>query len=215
MLNKNTKWHVSILIYLLNVQINWLHPMEAGWVPNVSRSPIQTREKPLAGWQVLKPKARAVQWVVFDLAGMLVCPTVEGIHDALEMLLNRILSKWTVAKCDLKHTVNVVPKALILPEFCQDGRDCSKCMLGPTQQLVMVKQELWTFTFHLIARTWSRTRQCHADTGRQRCLSAQMPPLMQVGAPSKLLPSSCSHNGYCCHRCNFRLEKLSQEYCRP
>ena len=52
-----------------------------------------------------------------DLTGMLVCPTVEGVNDALEMLLNHILLKGTVLKCDLKHTVNVVPKALILAKL--------------------------------------------------------------------------------------------------
>ncbi len=52
-----------------------------------------------------------------DLTGMLVCPTVEGIDDALETLLNHILLKGTVPKRDLEHTVNVVPEALILAKL--------------------------------------------------------------------------------------------------
>ncbi len=52
-----------------------------------------------------------------DLTGTLVCPTVEGINNALEMLLDHVLSKGTIAKCDLEHTVNVISKALILPKF--------------------------------------------------------------------------------------------------
>ncbi len=52
-----------------------------------------------------------------DLTGMLVCPTVEGINDALETLLNHILLKGTVPKHDLEHTVNVIPEALLLAKL--------------------------------------------------------------------------------------------------
>jgi hypothetical protein len=75
-----------------------------------------------------------------ELTGMLVCPTVKGIDNALETLLHHLLSKGTIAKCDLKHTVNVVPKALILPKFCQDGCNRGKCMLGPKKRSVSAKQ---------------------------------------------------------------------------
>jgi hypothetical protein len=43
---------------------------------------------------------------------------VEGIHYTLKMLLDHFLLEWTVAKCDLKDTANIMPEALILPEFC-------------------------------------------------------------------------------------------------
>ncbi len=58
-----------------------------------------------------------------DLTGTLVRPTVERINNALETILDHILSKGTITKCDVEHTVYVVPKALILPEFCQDGQE--------------------------------------------------------------------------------------------
>ena len=69
--------------------------------------------------------------MILDLTGTFVCPTVKGINNALEALLDHILSKGTVAKRDLEHTVDVVPEALILPKFHQDGRNRGKRMLGP------------------------------------------------------------------------------------
>jgi hypothetical protein len=49
---------------------------------------------------------------------MLVGPTVEGIHYALKTLLDCFLPERTVIKRDLKDTADVIPKALIFPEFC-------------------------------------------------------------------------------------------------
>jgi hypothetical protein len=70
--------------------------------------------------------------MVFHLTRTFVGPTMEGVNDTVKTLLDHILSERAVAKCDLKHTVDVVPEALVLPEFCQDGRHCSKGMLRPT-----------------------------------------------------------------------------------
>jgi hypothetical protein len=58
-------------------------------------------------------------------------PTVERVHNQLKVLFDHILIERTVAKRDLKYTVDVIPKALVLSELLQDCRNCSKGMLGP------------------------------------------------------------------------------------
>ncbi len=75
-----------------------------------------------------------------NLTGTLVCPAVEGVDNALETILDHILSKGTITKSDLEHTVNVIPETLILPKFCQDGHNRGKHMLGPKKGSVSVKQ---------------------------------------------------------------------------
>jgi hypothetical protein len=56
--------------------------------------------------------------MVSHLARTFVGPTVERIHYALKVLLDHRLPKRTVAERDLEDTANVVPEALIFPEFC-------------------------------------------------------------------------------------------------
>jgi len=56
--------------------------------------------------------------MIFYLTRTLVGPTMEGIHYALKTLLDRLLLERTVAKRDLKDTADVIPEALIFPEFC-------------------------------------------------------------------------------------------------
>jgi hypothetical protein len=115
--NENTKQCILILIHLLDMEINWLHPVKAGRVPNVLRSPIQTWEKPLTCWEVLESETRLIQGVVFHLTGAFMGPTMKHIHNTLKMLIGCILPKWAVAKYDLKHTVDIISKALIFPKF--------------------------------------------------------------------------------------------------
>jgi hypothetical protein len=55
--------------------------------------------------------------MILYLTRTLVGPTVEGIHYALKTLLDRFLLEQTVAKCDVKDAANVIPEALILPEY--------------------------------------------------------------------------------------------------
>jgi hypothetical protein len=42
---------------------------------------------------------------------------VKGVHYALKTLLDHFLPERTVAKRDFKDTANVIPEALIFPEF--------------------------------------------------------------------------------------------------
>jgi len=65
------------------------------------------------------------------LTRTLVRPTVERVDNTVKALLDHVFSERAVAKCDLKHTVHIIPKALVLPKFCQDCCDRSKGMLSP------------------------------------------------------------------------------------
>ena len=58
-------------------------------------------------------------------------PTVEHIDDTLKAFLGRFISQRTFAKCYIKDAVDVIPKALILPEHFQDFLNCGEDILGP------------------------------------------------------------------------------------
>jgi hypothetical protein len=60
-----------------------------------------------------------------------VSPTVERIDDTLKAFLVRFIFQRTVAKCDIKDAVDVIPKTLILPKHFQDFLNCGEGILGP------------------------------------------------------------------------------------
>ena len=63
-----------------------------------------------------------------DVTGKLVCRTVEGTDNALETILNTSFRRDICVKRDLERTVIVVPEALIIPKFCQNGHNRGKHM---------------------------------------------------------------------------------------
>jgi len=56
---------------------------------------------------------------------------MEGVDDQLKVILGHFLSQRAVAEHGIEDTVNVITNALVLSEYLQDGRDCSKGILGP------------------------------------------------------------------------------------
>ncbi len=58
-------------------------------------------------------------------------PAVERVNNTLKAFLVHFISQRTVAKCDVKDTVDVIPQILILPKHFQDFCNCGEGMLGP------------------------------------------------------------------------------------
>lgn len=102
---------------------------------NIARSPIEAREKPLASGEVFKPKATAVERVVFELAWAFVGPAMESVDNALESLLGHFVSEGAVTKGNLKRAIDIVSEALILPKHLQDGGNGGECVLGPSMRV--------------------------------------------------------------------------------
>jgi len=62
---------------------------------------------------------------------MFVGPAMERVDDTLKAFLGHFIFQRTLAKCNIKDTVDVIPETLILPKHLQDFHNCSKGMLCP------------------------------------------------------------------------------------